>query len=432
MLGQFQPRGVIAAMRMDNETYRFKVENLFNLLQSEGDTWHPTIQADLEHLALSPRKGRYFLRVVSTQPRDVQLHFYRFYMRRAQREDAIQDLERHIRHMFYEAREDAKEVLAQLAASDTLLALLRVIALTEEGWLAGELIRIVLAAPSEALYEPIRRNLQSSDYLLQCLSIYLIGKSGDEELLDALAKFYRRPQGEKVDRLEKKAYDAMLEGGRLAQPRLLLRWLRDRNSRVRDVALELTAERVIPEAVSDLVGLVLIDSRSRAKAANVLLSYEEAGLVGWDPAAENSRDVGKLMNSAKPAPLIAALRGMLREESAVVREVAVKLSRLAPPSEELTAQLRRLVTEDKASSVQIAAMQALFALDREKLSLALIELFSADSPSRDAIEAADFLMEMLSHEETQAITQGIRTRLARREAALGRFVASVEWWRHDT
>src|SRR5690606_13321486 len=126
---------------------------------------------------------------------------------RVRSEHDASDLERHIRHMFYEDREHAKAMLARLATRDVLPAICRVIALTEEGWLAGELIRIVLAAPSAELVEPIEEALASNDYLLQCLAIYLVGKSGADELLDILARFYRRPVGEKVDRLEKKALD---------------------------------------------------------------------------------------------------------------------------------------------------------------------------------------------------------------------------------
>ena len=143
-------------------------------------------------------------RVVSMQPQPVQVHFYSYYMTRAHRQDSIQDLERHIRHMFYEEREEAKAILSQAVSASTLPALFRVIAITDEGWLAGELIRIVLSAPPEELVEPIRRSLWSEDYLLQCLAIYLVGKSQDERLLDLLARFYRKPQGDKLDRLEKK------------------------------------------------------------------------------------------------------------------------------------------------------------------------------------------------------------------------------------
>lgn len=419
-------------MRMDNETYRLKVESLFDLLRGENGVWKPDVQAELEQLAVSPRKGRYFLRVVSAQPRDIQVYFYQFFMRRCQRDDAIADLERHIRHMFYENREEAKSVLAAVAVTDTLQALFRVIALTEEGWLAGELIRVVLAVPGEVLAEPIRKNLHSQDYLLQCLAIYLIGKSGDETLLQLLAEFYRKPEGEKLERLEKKAYDAMLEGARSASARVVLRWLKDKSYRVREVALVLVAERQIPEAVADLVGLVLVDPKTRPKAAAILLAYAQAKLLSWNPQDAGSADVRKIMAAAKPAPLLATIRTLLRDENPVVRETAVNLARLAPASEELAAQLRRLVAEDKAAAVQVAALYALAELDQAKLVLSMIELYSADAPSKEAVEAANALISTLSDADTRTVKQGVSARLEKREAALDRFVANVEWWRHDT
>lgn len=420
-------------MRMDNETYRLKVENMFSLLAEKDGSWKPEVLTELEHLALAARKGRYFLRVVGTQPRTFQIHFYRYYMSRARREDSIVDLERQIRHMFYETREEAKEILAELVDSSTLPALFQVIALTEEGWLAGELIRIVLGAPIDQLRQPITQHLYSPTYLLQCLAIYLIGKLGDEDLLEALVEFYRKPEGEKIDRLEKKAYDALIEGGSMASPRLILRWLKDKNSRVREIGLTLASERQIPEAVSDLVGLVLVDAKTRARAAAVLLEYEQAGVLSWHKDDERSLGVQRIINGAKEAPLIATLRSMLlREDNSAVREVVVNLTRLAPESNELSSQLRRLVNEDNSSGVQIAAMHALADVDRGRMKRALIELFSADAPNREVIEAANEIMDTLPASEVRQIKQGVRTRMERRKAALDKFAASVEWWRHDT
>lgn len=424
---------VCAGMRMDNETYRLKVENMFSLLVEKDGQWKPEVQAELEHLALSARKGRYFLRVVGDQPRAMQVYFYRFFLSRAKRDDAVLDLERHIRHMFYEAREEAKAILAEVVDEATLPALFQVISLTEEGWLAGELIRIVLATPVENLRKPIQEHLYSPVYLLQCLAIYFIGKLGDEQLLDTLAAFYRKPEGEKVDRLEKKALDALMEGGRVAPPRLLLRWMRDKNSRVRELGLVLAAERQLPEAVGDLVSLVLVDPKTRSKAAAILLAYEQAGLVSWNKGNEKSASVTSILSAAKEAPLLATLRSLLqREERALVREVVVKLARLAPRSDELLSQLRRMVTEDHATGVQIAAMHTLAVHDRLKLSQALVELFSADAPSKEAVEVANVIMDSMSAAEVRTIKQGMQMRMERRQAALDRFAASVEWWRHDT
>jgi len=49
-------------MRMDNETFRLKVENLFNSLRTDGG-FDRTVLAELEQLALTPRRA-----VISSRP----------------------------------------------------------------------------------------------------------------------------------------------------------------------------------------------------------------------------------------------------------------------------------------------------------------------------------------------------------------------------
>ena len=197
--------------------------------------------------------------------------------------------------------------------------LFHVIALTEEGWLAGELIRIVLSMPPEALQEPLQEALMSEDYLLQCLAIYLIGKTADETLLHMLARFYRKPVGDRVDRLEKKAYDALLEGAQTAVPSLFSTWLKDRSVRVRDLALTVLATREVPEVVVDLAGLILIDAQARTRAAKILLRYAEAGLFEWSPDDPRSQQIRELLTAAKEDALTRLLRSLLRHESPAVR-----------------------------------------------------------------------------------------------------------------
>jgi HEAT repeat protein len=419
-------------MRMDNETYRLKVESYFELLYGEGEKMRQDILTEIEKLAMSPRKGRYFLRVVANQKRFAQVYFYRYFMQHARHEDAFTDLERHIRHMFYEDREAAKALLAEVVEETTLSTLFRVISLTEEGWLAGELIRIALTLPSAELYAPIARDLRSNNYLLQCLVIYLIGKTADETLLDLLIDFYRKPEGEKVERLEKKALDAILEGARTIGPSVAKRWLKDKSSRVRAIALVLLAEQMPLDAVTDLVGLFLVDPKTRLSIAKVLLAYEEAGLLSWQPDSPLAQGAKSVMQGAKSGPLVAILRNLMREESPVVRQVAAKLSCLAPASDEVASQLRLLVTEDKVTAVQIAALQALVIVDRIKLLSALVEILAADPPKKDVYDVASAIADELRSDEKKVLEQGISDRLEMRETAMERAVSNVEWWRHDT
>lgn len=425
-------------MRMDNETYRLKVEGLLGELGGDLATRSDAL-AELEQLALTPRKARYFLKALSAtaQPLPVKAHFYRIVMAKARSKDVYADLERQIRHAFYESRDEAKELVAGLLGEETLPALFQVISLTEEGWLAGELIRLVLTTPPEKLKKPLETALASQDYLLQCLAIYLIGKSGDEGLLDALAKFYRNPVGEKPDRLEKKSYDALIEGAQACEPSLILSWLKDRSARVRDLALTVLTTRRVPEASVDLVSLLLVDSKTRHRAAQVLLRYVEAEIIAFDASHSHMAGVIKLLQTAKQDALAATLRGLMREESPAVRQVAVELVRLLPPPADgdVVGQVRRLVAEDPIPAVQVAALLVLEAVDAARLVPSLVEVFTANGfgqGSAEVLEAANQIMDRsLGQQDILRVQEGIRTKQQRREAALERFAGSVEWWRHD-
>lgn len=425
-------------MRMDNETYRLKVEGLLGELKRSGNDLNSEVAAELGRLALTPRKARYFLRALLTteQEHAVQVHFYRHVLGAARTKDAYSDLERHIRHAFYEAREQTKAVLAEMHSREALLSLCHVIALTEEGWLAGELIRIVLAAPVAKLQAPLQDALASGDYLLQCLAIYLIGKTADEELLNMLAAFYRKPVGERLDRLEKKSYDALLEGAQNAPPSLFVTWLKDRHSRVRDLALTVLASRDVPEAVVGLVSLLLVDAKTRNRAAQVLLRYVEQGVFAWSAEDLRAREVAKVLGAAKEQALTKLLQSLLRDESPAVRQVAVELVRLLPrPADELVGQVRRLAIEDPLPAVQMGALQVLEQLDPSRLVPCLVEVFADNGFGQGSPEllnlANEIMQRSLAPHQILKVQEGIRLKKERRAAALERFAGTVEWWRHE-
>src|SRR5690606_16795771 len=276
------------------------------------------------------------------------------------------DLERHIRHRFYEAREQIKEILSQLADPECVPALMHVIALTEEGWLAGELIRIAMSFEPEVLREPVHQALQSGDYQLQCLGIYLAGTSKPDPLLEVLSQFYRRPFGEKVDRLERKAYDALMEGVEGCSDGLILRWLRDSSARVRGLGIVAAARRRLKASVGDLVRLVLVDAKTRTRAAQTLRDFEPEGLLEGTEGDEGGNAVRGILVAAKREPLLSTLKDLTREESGAVREAALKMIRLVPDAEPLAGALVRVAVEDRLRSVQIAALETLAQIDHER------------------------------------------------------------------
>lgn len=425
-------------MRMDNETYRLKAEGLLGELKRSGNDLNSEVAAELGRLALTPRKARYFLRALLTteQNHAVQVHFYHLVLSAARSKDAYVDLERHIRHAFYEAREETKAVLAEMNARPALLSLFHVIALTEEGWLAGELIRIVLAMPVSNLQAPLQDALGSHDYLLQCLAIYLIGKTADEGLLHMLATFYRKPVGDRIDRLEKKAYDALTEGAQTAAPTLFSTWLKDRHSRVRDLALTVLATREVPEAVVDLVSLLLIDAKTRNRAAQVLLRYTEHGVFAWNNEDPRGQEVAALLGAAKEQALLKLIQALLRDENPSVRQVAVELVRLmSQPAEELIGQVRRLAIEDPLPAVQMAALQVLESVDPARLVSCLVEVYADNGFGQGSPEllslANDIMQRSLAPHQILKVQEGIRLKKERRAAALERFTGTVEWWRHE-
>lgn len=419
------------ATRMDNETYRIRVEDLFKELHDESGAVNEAVKEQLKELALLPRKTRHFLRVLNDQPLEVQAEFYRHIFREVKGDDFYKDLERHVRHRFYEARDEFKELLGMLDDPDAIQALMHVIALTEEGWLAGELIRIVLAHDPEQAREPVRHALESGDYLLQCLGIYLAGKSKSDPLLEELSRFYRRPFGDKVDRLERKSYDALLEGSEGVSDDLILRWLRDSSARVREVGIIAAARRRLKASVEDLVRLVLVDNRTRPRAAQALLDFEAEGLLEFSPEDEAGRAMAGILNAAKREPLLNMLKELTRDENATVRELTVKLVRLLDEPAPLAGAVRSAV-DDRVRGVQVGALETLARIAKERFFDAAAETLSDPAAHEEVVQRLqELIAETMSAEERQKLAAETERRRKRREEVLDKFARPIESWRHD-
>lgn len=419
------------ATRMDNETYRIRVEDLFKELHDESGAVNEAVKEQLKELALLPRKTRHFLRVLNDQPLEVQAEFYRHIFREVKGDDFYKDLERHVRHRFYEARDEFKELLGMLDDPDAIEALMHVIALTEEGWLAGELIRIVLAHDPEQAREPVRHALESGDYLLQCLGIYLAGKSKSDPLLEELSRFYRRPFGDKVDRLERKSYDALLEGSEGVSDDLILRWLRDSSARVREVGIIAAARRRLKASVEDLVRLVLVDNRTRPRAAQALLDFEAEGLLEFSPEDEAGRAMAGILNAAKREPLLNMLKELTRDENATVRELTVKLVRLLDEPAPLAGAVRSAV-DDRVRGVRVGALETLARIDKERFFDAAAETLSDPAAHEEVVQRLqELIAETMSAEERQELEAETERRRKRREEVLDKFARPIESWRHE-
>lgn len=435
--------------RMDNETYRIRVEDLFRNLytdeptvavageKSSGEVPAPrldeSVRQQLQQLALLPRKARHFLRVLNDQPLEVQKDFFRYVLQNVKEKDFPKDLERHIRHRFYEDREPFKKLLATLDDPASIEALMQVIALTEEGWLAGELIRIVLSFDAQILRQPVRNALESGDYLLQCLAIYLGGKSQHDALLEELSTFYRRPFGDKVDRLERKTYDALMEGLDGASDELLLRWLRDGSSRVRELGIVAVAKRRLKTSVGDLVRLVLVDGKTRARAAQTLLDFRNEQLFEFDVQDEGGKAIHHIVTAAKREPLLNMLRELMRDESGAVREATIRIVSLLPDAEPLAGLIARSAVEERLRGVQLAALETLAAIDGERFFDAAAETLSDTSNLHpEVVEGLEQIVEQaLTTAQKEKLQEEVAQRRRRREEVLDKFAGTIESWRHD-
>src|SRR5690606_22257161 len=139
---------------------------------------------------------------------------------------------------------------------------------------------------------------------------------------------------------------------------------------------------------------------------------------------------------AKPGPLAAIVKELLRDDHEQVREAAAKLCRLLVEYQGLLPELARLATEERIPSVQLAALETLAHLDKDRFIAASVEvLTSPPSSGRQAevVEATQRLLEQhLTPSEQERLSEEVAAKREKQEAALEKFAGTVEWWRHDS
>ena len=166
------------------------------------------------------------------------------------------------------------------------------------------------------------------------------------------------------------------------------------------------------------------------------MELEAAGQASFNPGVEASQGAAAIVGQAKPGPLAAILKELLRDDHEQVREAAAKLCRLVTEYQELLPELARLATEERIPSVQLAALETLGYLDKERFIVAAVEvLTSPQSAGRQAevVEATQQLLEQhLTPEEQDRLSQEVAAKREKQEAALEKFAGTVEWWRHDS
>src|SRR5690606_4637845 len=108
-------------------------------------------------------------------------------------------------------------------------------------------------------------------------------------------------------------------------------------------------------------------------------------------------------------------RGLLRDESATVREVATRFVELIPDvSDHLVSQVSRLAIEDSMPSVQMAALEVLERIAPSRLVPCLVEVyadngFGQGSPELLAL-ANKIMQRSLSPDQVMQVQEGIQVK----------------------
>src|SRR5690606_5525920 len=208
----------------------------------------------------------------------------------------------------------------------------------------------------------------------------------------------------------------------------------DSSARVRELGVVAAARRRLKASVADLVRLVLVDAKTRSRAAQTLLDFEEEGLLEFSPTDEGGAAVKEILTTAKREPLINTLKDLTREESGAVREVVAKMIRLLPDAGALAGALVRVAVEDRQRSVQLAALETLAQIDQERFMDAAADVMAetAGALQPEVAEGLERLVAAtLSKAQQAELEAETERRRRKREEALEKFAGTIESWRHD-
>jgi len=178
---------------------------------------------------------------------------------------------------------------------------------------------------------------------------------------------------------------------------------------------------------------VLVDGRTRARAAQTLVDFEAEGLLAYSPDDEAGRAIAGILAAAKQEPLMNLLRELAADESAPVREVALNLIRLVPDPSPLVGVLVRAAAEERVRSVQLAALRSLAAVDKERFFDAAAEVLSNVANLHEEVSAglARLVEQTFTPEEQERLKEEAERRRRRREEVLDKYAGTIESWRHE-
>lgn len=425
-------------MELNRDEVTGRIIDLFNTLQMEWgeDTkvFHNCV-AELEDIALFPGNLKIFLRLLADQTPEIRSRFYEIILiRRRNAVGSLRAIDRHLKWCMDQDRKTTREVLRGIRDPRALTAFFRIVSFTDHTVLARELIAHIRQFSVEDLKEPILHALKQPDENLQVFALHLCRRLKHEPLLPRLVKFYLQAEENRAEKLSHMARRAILETLGADSETLVMGWMRDKDPKMRLLGVKAALHLRNEKFVGDLVRLVLVDHHTRTEAATALLGFAAYGVVEFEPTSDNSKEVASVLTKAKREPLLKLLMSFLREDNAVIREIALYFLCLLPGlGSDIVQRAQNMANGDQVAAVRIAALHFLTVRGRDVVYPVIRDILT--DPTRNLLQksilkaAEEILEQVVPPEELDKAWEEIERRRQKREELRARFEMDAESWR---
>lgn len=425
-------------MELNRDEVTGRIIDLFNTLQMEWgedtEVFHNCV-AELEDIALFPGNLKIFLRLLADQTPEIRSRFYEIILiRRRNAVGSLRAIERHLKWCMDQDRKTTREVLRGIRDPRALTAFFRIVSFTDHTVLARELIAHIRQFSVEDLKEPILHALKQPDENLQVFALHLCRRLKHEPLLPRLVKFYLQAEEKRAEKLSHMARRAILETLGTDSETLVMGWMRDKDPKMRLLGVKAALHLRNEKFVGDLVRLVLVDHHTRTEAATAVLGFAAYGVVEFEPTSDNSKEVASVLTKAKREPLLKLLMSFLREDNAVIREIALYFLCLLPGlGSDIVQRAQNMANGDQVAAVRIAALHFLKVRGRDVVYPVIRDILT--DPTRNLLQksilkaAEEILEQVVPPEELDKAWEEIERRRQKREELRARFEMDAESWR---
>lgn len=425
-------------MELNRDEVTGRIIDLFNTLQmewGEGTKVFHNCVAELEDIALFPGNLKIFLRLLADQTPEIRSRFYEIILiRRRNAVGSLRAIDRHLKWCMDQDRKTTREVLRGIRDPRALTAFFRIVSFTDHTVLARELIAHIRQFSVEDLKEPILHALKQPDENLQVFALHLCRRLKHEPLLPRLVKFYLQAEENRAEKLSHMARRAILETLGADSETLVMGWMRDKDPKMRLLGVKAALHLRNEKFVGDLVRLVLVDHHTRTEAATALLGFAAYGVVEFEPTSDNSKEVASVLTKAKREPLLKLLMSFLREDNAVIREIALYFLCLLPGlGSDIVQRAQNMANGDQVAAVRIAALHFLKVRGRDVVYPVIRDILT--DPTRNLLQksilkaAEEILEQVVPPEELDKAWEEIERRRQKREELRARFEMDAESWR---